>query len=442
MPNFRVIVLGAGPAGLFTAHALAAAGIDFIVLERQPEIVRFQGALLVLWPPFVRLMDQLGLYEQVKKLSTVLTTKTSFTHSGEPLSHDHIFDALEEELGYPSVGLSRGNLLHILYENLPEHKTKVRPNAHAVNIETHQDGVHVHLADGSVVDGSVVIAADGVHSPARELIQRLGRDSPATSDLKPTSPMVTTFMSLFGHTRGTRKDIALGDFAEGHGPGIASQSTRLDDAIYFTVLKRLDKPTSEKRRFTSEEVDKFVREMSDMTIFPGVKLNEIWPLREEANATLLHQEEGLADKWYHGRVVLVGDAAHKMTSVNGQGALSAVLSATTLVNNLRATLRQRSGPSTEDLEAAFAKYQASRMDAAGAVQQFGGILTRFITWTDEGNEALDREASRTQDMTEVSKNRMLPVFAQSPLLDFIPYESKQGNTPWAVDGKFLVRARL
>ncbi|KAF2964151.1 hypothetical protein GQX73_g9413 [Xylaria multiplex] len=429
MAGFRVIVLGAGPAGLFTAHALAAAGIDFIVLERQPEIVRYQGALLVVWPPLVRLLDQLGLSEQLKKFSTRITTKTSFTHSGEPLSSDRIFAALEEELGYPTIGLSRGNLLHILYENLPENKTKVRTNAHAVNIETHKDRVKVHLADGSVVEGSIVIGADGVHSPARELIQRLGSDSSAAGDSKPT--MVTTYMSLFGQTRGVREDIALGDFAESHGPGTASQSTRLDDAMYFTVLKRLDKPTSEKKK---------VHERGSRQI--RIKLKEIWPLREQANAVLLHQEEGLADKWYHGRIVIVGDAAHKMTSINGQGALSAVLSATTLVNKLHGALQKESSPSTEELEAAFADYQTSRKEAAGAVVGLGFKMTRFITWTDEGNEAQDRKSSLENHATDEGKKRFLPGFVLSPLLDFIPYESKQGKTPWAINSISSSRPQL
>ncbi|KAI1418987.1 hypothetical protein F5Y12DRAFT_357596 [Xylaria sp. FL1777] len=442
MSDFRVVVLGAGPAGLFTAHALAAAGIDFIVLERQPEIVRFKGALIVLWPPFIRLMEQLGLYEQLKELSTRFTTKTNFTHSGEPLCSGRVFEKMEDELGYPTLGLSRGNLLRILYENLPERETKVRANAHAVNIETHKDGVRVHLADGSVVDGSMVIAADGVHSPTRQLIQRLEHDSSATGDLEPDTPMVATFMSLFGHTRGVREDIALGDFAESHGPGIASQSTRLDGTMYFTVLKRLDEQTSEKRRFTSEEVDNFAQELSDLTIFPGIKLKEIWPLREQANAVLLNQEEGLAKKWHHGRIVIVGDAAHKMTSINGQGALSAVLSATALVNNLRATLQKTPTPSTEDLEAAFAKYELSRMETAGAVVKLGSLVTRFVTWTGAENEVQDRESSTKQDIAEESKKKFLPTFARSPIFDFIPFESKSGNTPWEMDGMPLIRPQL
>lgn len=97
MSNFRVIVLGAGPAGLFTAHGLAAAGIDYIVLERQPEIVRYKGALIIIWPSFLRLLDQLGIYEHIKQFSTPMISKTNFTHSGEPLCGCEVFNALENE---------------------------------------------------------------------------------------------------------------------------------------------------------------------------------------------------------------------------------------------------------------------------------------------------------------------------------------------------------
>ncbi|KAI0516954.1 hypothetical protein F5B22DRAFT_138516 [Xylaria bambusicola] len=442
MSNFRVIILGAGPAGLFTAHGLTAAGIDYVVLERQPEIVRYKGALIVLWPPLLRLLDQLGIYESVKQLSTPLPSQTKFTHSGEPLCGGDAFVALEHELGYPTLGLSRGNLIRTLYETLPERATKVRANANVVNIETHKDGVRVHLADGSGIDGSIVIAGDGVHSPTRELIQRLRHDSSATGDLKPTDPMVANFMSLFGHTRSDRTDIAMGDFAESHGPGIASQSARLRDAIYFTVVKRLEKPVSDKRSFTTEEINKFAQEMSDVTVFPGVKLKEIWPLREETNAVLLHQEEGMAEKWHHGRIVLVGDAAHKMTSMNGQGALSAILSATVLINSLRATLKKNPRPSTQELEMAFTQYETSRKGAVKPVLDLGVFISRFITWMGEETEAMDREVSRDLNLVEDSLKKLLPLFTPSPIFDFLPFEGKQGHTPWEVDSKPPIRARL
>jgi 2-polyprenyl-6-methoxyphenol hydroxylase-like FAD-dependent oxidoreductase len=254
--------------------------------------------------------------------------------------------------------------------------------------------------------------------------------------------MITTFLSLFGHTRCDREDIAFADFAESHGPGVASQSTRLRDGIYFTLLKRLEAPTSDRKRYTSQEMDKMVQELSDVNIFPHVKLKEIWPLRDQGNVLLLHQEEGLAEKWYHGRVVLVGDAAHKMTSVNGQGALTGVLSATALVNILRAALHRNPTPSTSALEAAFAKYEGARKHVSGQVVDLGKMVTRFITWTGDESESMDRELSQKTNMPEEAKARFVPLFVTSPILDFVPFKGKHGTVPWAMNVDPLIRAQL
>lgn len=332
-------------------------------------------------------------------------------------------------LGYPTLGLSRGNLLRVLYENLPERETKVRVNAEAVKIETSADGVRVHLADGSVVDGSMVIAADGVHSPAREFIQRIEQ----AGGPKPISPMKPGYLCLFGHTQDAlREDIKLADFAESHSYGVVSQSSRLNDTIFFSILKRLDDKTAERTRFTAEELDAFVKEMSDLFIFPGVKLNELWSHRQEGHAALLHQEEGVAQKWYHDRVVLVGDAAHKMTSINGLGAVSGGLSAAVLANSLHALLQKTPSPSTEDLEAAFADYQATRLPVTTQIVNYGARATLAATWTGEYTEAKDRENSRGGVAAKQARRRLVAGLSNSPMLDFVSYESKQGTTPWAL----------
>lgn len=95
--NFRVVVLGGGPAGLITAHALHAAGIDYVILERQPEIVRFRGALILVGPPLVRLLEQLGMEKPLLEYSTRLLTKTNFTYKNEVLFSAPIFSDLEAE---------------------------------------------------------------------------------------------------------------------------------------------------------------------------------------------------------------------------------------------------------------------------------------------------------------------------------------------------------
>lgn len=56
---FRVVVVGAGVAGLVPSNALQWAGIDNVVLEKQKKIAWPSGASIGIWPNGCRLLDQL-----------------------------------------------------------------------------------------------------------------------------------------------------------------------------------------------------------------------------------------------------------------------------------------------------------------------------------------------------------------------------------------------
>lgn len=65
--KFRVIIVGAGPVGLYLAHALHRANVDFVVLEQFETVHRFQGAGILLFPSTMRLLDQIGLFHKAEK---------------------------------------------------------------------------------------------------------------------------------------------------------------------------------------------------------------------------------------------------------------------------------------------------------------------------------------------------------------------------------------
>lgn len=80
--KFRVIIVGAGPVGLYLAHALQRASIPFTVLEQQSSVATSGGQLIFTWPQTVRLLDQLGLYEQVKQVGVQIREKKR-VHGGD-----------------------------------------------------------------------------------------------------------------------------------------------------------------------------------------------------------------------------------------------------------------------------------------------------------------------------------------------------------------------
>lgn len=63
-------------------------------------------------------------------------------------------------------------------------------------------------------------------------------------------------------------------------------------------------------RFTDEDAAKVVTEYGKTVLGPGYTLQDLWDNR--VRATLAPLEEGVSKKWSNGRVVLVGDAVHKV----------------------------------------------------------------------------------------------------------------------------------
>lgn len=67
-PSFKVIIVGGAVAGLTLAHCLDQAGIDYILLEKHPEIHAQIGASIGIMPNGARILEQLGLFDAVERL--------------------------------------------------------------------------------------------------------------------------------------------------------------------------------------------------------------------------------------------------------------------------------------------------------------------------------------------------------------------------------------
>ena len=67
--KFRVIIVGGGIAGLALAIMLEKNGIDYLVLEAYRDIAPQVGASIGLLPNGLRVLDQIGCYEDVMKMA-------------------------------------------------------------------------------------------------------------------------------------------------------------------------------------------------------------------------------------------------------------------------------------------------------------------------------------------------------------------------------------
>ena len=81
----KVIIIGGGPVGLTTAHALTQAGINFTLLEQRPSAVIDAGSNLVLQPEGLLKLSSLGILPQIMAASTALGKIERIDHKGSSI---------------------------------------------------------------------------------------------------------------------------------------------------------------------------------------------------------------------------------------------------------------------------------------------------------------------------------------------------------------------
>lgn len=91
---FRVIIVGAGIAGLSMSNALEKAGIDNVVLEKHADIVYPSGASIGIWPQATRIMDQIGCLDVLMKQCPPMRSSHSRLPNGLAIADSKLFDEI------------------------------------------------------------------------------------------------------------------------------------------------------------------------------------------------------------------------------------------------------------------------------------------------------------------------------------------------------------
>jgi 2-polyprenyl-6-methoxyphenol hydroxylase-like FAD-dependent oxidoreductase len=84
--NFRVIIVGGSVAGLTLAHCLRKNKIDFTILEANEEIAPQVGASIGILPNGARILDQLGLFDDVLAAVEPLRHSSFWRDSGSQIT--------------------------------------------------------------------------------------------------------------------------------------------------------------------------------------------------------------------------------------------------------------------------------------------------------------------------------------------------------------------
>ncbi|WP_018546730.1 FAD-dependent monooxygenase [Streptomyces sp. LaPpAH-108] len=163
----RALVVGGGIGGLAAAAALHRRGWQVTVLERAPSLEPV-GAALSLAPNGLRALDVLGLGDEIRDLAAWQGDGGLRAPSGRWLSRSDA-EAMAARFGGPLVLLPRATLVDRLAALLPSGAVRTAAPAHLVDPGSAERTARVAVGDEEW-EAELVVGADGVNSRVRQAL--------------------------------------------------------------------------------------------------------------------------------------------------------------------------------------------------------------------------------------------------------------------------------
>ena len=308
---FDVAIVGYGPVGVIAANLLGTYGIKTIVFEREIDVYHLPRAI-GFNHEIMRIFQQIGLHKQIESVATPLDGAEFLNRS-----HEVLFE----------IELSKTCLTHGFSPNYvfyqPDLETKLREGvnrfdcvtvrlAHTVDgIFQDQQGVTISVRDRILdrtyqVRAKYVLGCDGARSTTRQLAGIKLHDFGFHQRQLVVDTLLTEKVALPSKVQ---------QLCDTRRPGVFVHSTNNHRRWEFVLDKNETKEEMER--------PEKVRELLSTYWLDPNKLKII-------RAVVYHFHSLIALQWRNARIFIVGDAAHQMPPILGQGMCSGIRDAQNL----------------------------------------------------------------------------------------------------------------
>jgi 2-polyprenyl-6-methoxyphenol hydroxylase-like FAD-dependent oxidoreductase len=316
------LVIGGGVAGPTTALALQHAGIEPLVFEAHAPAAADVGSYFTITPNGLDVLRTLDALHLAQAVGIPTRCNVLWNERGERLAAIPLGTPLAD--GTPSLTLKRSRMAALLQAEALRRGVRVEFEKRLVDTTRTGDGrVVAHFADGSEAVGDLLIGADGIHSPTRQLI-----------DLAAPAGRYVGLTNFGGYTPDVRlaAEPQAWHMIFGRHAFFGYLVDPTGGAVWFANVPR-DPITPAERAATSAEswrdqlVDLFAEDDG-----PAVELIRRGQLELAGDNTydLPH-----VPTWHRDRMIVIGDAAHAPSPSSGQGASMAMEDALVLAKCLR-----------------------------------------------------------------------------------------------------------
>lgn len=311
----KALIVGAGIAGLAAAWWLDRAGWTSILIDKAPSI-RDGGFIVGLSGLCINTIKEMDIEEQLKAISYTFDYNVIRDSQGRELlrvAYEDVHGAVDNH----SVG--RDDLARILAKVLPETATIHFGETLEAAVED-GDKVKATLKSGQTIEADLLIGADGIRSSVRSMFWK-GEDcledlgySYAVYDVEQKKELEAKCVSF-------------------NSPGHLDMLYALRNNRLAALHIWRDDHTKLQDRNQRFET------LRGVTSGGAELVTEVIDLAEKADASPLIDSLTMVNlqHWSKGRILLLGDAAHCLTLMSGQGAGMAIASAEILGKELMAT---------------------------------------------------------------------------------------------------------
>ncbi|KFZ09191.1 hypothetical protein V501_05682 [Pseudogymnoascus sp. VKM F-4519 (FW-2642)] len=363
--RLRVIIAGGSVAGLSLAHALHYSNIDFVVLEARDEIAPQVGASIAVLPNGARILDQLGIFDDILAMVEPLENGLSWTGDGKLVVDSNSPLLTRVRTGYPVAFLQRRDLLKVLYKHIPD-KSKVHTLKRVCKVDHNDSGVVVHCQDGTNYHGDVIVGADGIHSAVRTLMQQHIEITSPGATMNDKNSISAEYNCIFGLGDSVEGVFHPGDSHRSYSKGHSTLSfIGKGGIVYFFLFSKMDKRYHGKDipRYTKADIEEAVRPFSNIYMTDTITFKMVWEKRTFANMSCV--EESTNEHWTSDRF---------MTPNLGAGGNAAVESAAALANSMS---RLGPNPSLDEVRKVLKEFYQKRHERANAICKSANDLTRI-----------------------------------------------------------------
>jgi len=348
--DHEVIIVGAGPVGLCTALALARAGRQVLVLEKNPTTHDHSRAPAI-WPRTQEILDGLGVLEDF--LENGIRHETVTLWDGDQNPPKPVISFPLKELSSRTkhtqlLILPQSETERLLYEALLKHSNaSLLFNTEVEEIFQTEEHVKVRFQkEGKTIEptGLFLVGADGAHSVVRKALgfSLEGETYPMNAVLADVKFPGTDF--AFSPRFSTKDFLCL--------------AIQIRKEVWRLIL-----PFEEKN---SASVEARIHH-SVKNLFQVSSPEIIWKSE-------FHLHRRMSTGLLKGRCVLAGDAAHLNSPVGGEGMNSGIQDTEILSRCLIEALNENSPAPLEE-------YVRQRRPASGKVNRFTHFMTMALMAT-------------------------------------------------------------